>query len=43
MIVRDGTNNGVWFHSGAMYVQNEHVSGGYFSRHKFSELTADEK
>lgn len=43
MIVRDGTNNGVWFHSGAMYGQNEHVSGGYFSRHMFAELTADEK
>ncbi len=39
----DHSNNGVWFHSSAMYVQNEHVSGGYFSQHMFSELISEEK
>ncbi|MCH9655711.1 MAG: FG-GAP-like repeat-containing protein [Planctomycetes bacterium] len=40
MIVRDGKLNGVWFHSGAMILQNEHtvMNKDYITRIPFSQF-----
>jgi len=40
MIVREGKLNGVWFHSGAMILQNEYTvkNKDYITRIPYSEI-----